>query len=194
MQGCSSSDISAPQLVLGKPWPQRQRENLAFSLSPDFQNIKLSPQGRNTLLSNTGSYPQHRKNFGGTFFLRFNHSDLLMSYHLFVLSNHRASESSFWPKTFIFTGIFMSKAKNDRAFKALQSFRLMRQARVLTFKYHLRVQKSEDLLQKRPPPKPPSPRESRGGGRRHAETCRKREQEPQGLGARDTKGCERGLP
>lgn len=126
-------------------------------------------------------------------FLRFNHSDPLMSYHLFVLSNHRVSESSFWLKPFIFTGIFVSKAKNDRAFKALQTFRLMRQARVLTFKYHLWVQKSEDLLQKCPPLKPPSHRESREG-RRHAETCRKREQEPRGLGARDTKGCERGLP
>lgn len=144
MQGCSSSDMSAPQLVLGKPWPLRQRENIAFSLSPDFQNVKQSPQGKHFAFKyrviSTTPFQIHRKDFGWTFFLRFNHSHLLMSYHLFVLSNHRASKSSFWPKSFIFTGIFMSKAKNDRAFKALQCFRLMKQAGVLPFKYHLQVQ------------------------------------------------------
>lgn len=189
--------MSAPQLVLGKPWPLRQRENIAFSLSPDFQNVKQSPQGKHFAFKyrviSTTPFQIHRKDFGWTFFLRFNHSDLLMSYHLFVLSNHRASESSFWPKSFIFTGIFMSKAKNDRAFKALQCLRLTKQAGVLPFKCHLQVQKSEDLLQTCPPLQSPSHTESRGE-RRHAETCRKRPQEPQGLGARDTKGCERGLP
>lgn len=37
LQGCPTSDITAPRLVL--LWLVRYRKNLPFSLSPTFQNL-----------------------------------------------------------------------------------------------------------------------------------------------------------